>query len=59
MMARPAGSNGKNDTAAAPAARSEHVPRTLTDMPKAGWLAILKRSIREFKHDDSPTALPR
>jgi len=52
MMARPAGSNGKNDTAAAPAARSEHVPRTLTDMPKAGWLAILKRSIREFKHDD-------
>ena len=21
-------------------------------MPKAGWLAILKRSIREFKHDD-------
>ena len=52
MMARPAGSNGKNDTAAAPAARSEHAPRTLTDMPKAGWLAILKRSIREFKHDD-------
>jgi hypothetical protein len=26
--------------------------RTLTDMPRAGWLAILKRSIREFKHDD-------
>ena len=52
MMARPAGSNGKNGTAAAPAARSEHAPRTLTDMPKAGWLAILKRSIREFKHDD-------
>ena len=51
-MARPAGSNGKNDTAAAQAARSKHVPRTLTDMPKAGWLAILKRSIREFKHDD-------
>jgi hypothetical protein len=21
-------------------------------MPRAGWLAILKRSIREFKHDD-------
>ena len=21
-------------------------------MPRSGWLAILKRSIREFKHDD-------
>jgi hypothetical protein len=27
-------------------------PRTLSDMPRAGWLAILKRSVREFKHDD-------
>jgi membrane protein len=27
-------------------------PRKPTDMPKAGWLAILKRSVREFKHDD-------
>jgi membrane protein len=52
MMGRPAGSNGKNDTAAAPAARSGPAPRTLSDMPRAGWLAILKRSIREFKHDD-------
>jgi membrane protein len=52
MMARPAGPGGKNDTAAASSARSRHAPRTLTDMPKAGWLAILKRSIREFKHDD-------
>jgi membrane protein len=33
-------------------ARSGPPPRGLTDMPKAGWLAILKRSIREFKHDD-------
>ena len=52
MMARPAGSGGKNGTAAAPAARSGPAPRTLTEMPRAGWLAILKRSIREFKHDD-------
>jgi membrane protein len=52
MMGRPAGSDGKDGTAAAPAARSGSAPRTLTDMPKAGWLAILKRSIREFKHDD-------
>src|SRR5439155_11843650 len=36
LKARPAGSNGKNDTAAAPAARTEHAPRTLTDMPRAG-----------------------
>src|SRR5437773_9275251 len=49
MMARPAGPGG---TAAAPAARSGPAPRTLTDMPRAGWLAILRRSIREFKHDD-------
>jgi membrane protein len=27
-------------------------PRTLGDMPRSGWLAILKRSVREFKHDD-------
>jgi membrane protein len=27
-------------------------PQNLTDMPKAGWVAILKRSLREFKHDD-------
>ncbi len=33
-------------------APSDSAPRTLTDMPKAGWLAILKRSVREFKHDD-------
>src|SRR6266700_925026 len=52
MQPRPAGSDGKDGTAAAPAARSGPAPRTLTDMPRAGWLAILKRSIREFKHDD-------
>jgi membrane protein len=27
-------------------------PTTVKDMPKAGWVAILKRSVREFKHDD-------
>ena len=51
-MTRPAGPSGEDGTAGAPAARSGSAPRTLTDMPKAGWLAILKRSIREFKHDD-------
>src|SRR2546429_7368796 len=52
MMTRPAGSSGKNDTAAASTRRAGPAPRTLTDMPRSGWLAILKRSIREFKHDD-------
>jgi membrane protein len=42
----------EHDTAASPAGQSDRVPRTLTDMPRAGWLAILKRSVREFKHDD-------
>src|SRR5690348_1705389 len=23
-----------------------------TDLPKRGWIAICKRSVREFKHDD-------
>ena len=30
----------------------ESVPETPTEMPKSGWIAILKRSLREFKHDD-------
>jgi membrane protein len=51
-MARSTGPNGKRNTAAAPAARPGPAPRKLTDMPRAGWLAILKRSVREFKHDD-------
>ena len=32
--------------------RDEDVPDSPTEMPKAGWVAILKRSVREFKHDD-------
>src|SRR5439155_19506457 len=52
MMSRAAGSDGKNDTAALSTARSAEAPLTLTDTPRSGWLAILKRSIREFKHDD-------
>ncbi len=31
---------------------SDPAPRTLREMPRAGWVAILKRSVREFKHDD-------
>jgi membrane protein len=27
-------------------------PRALTDLPRAGWLVLGKRAIREFKHDD-------
>src|ERR1700742_1113101 len=35
-----------------PAEPAAPVPKKLTNMPKAGWGAILKRSVREFKHDD-------
>ena len=51
-MASRTGSNGADNTAAASTATSGTAPRTLTDIPKAGWLSILKRSVREFKHDD-------
>jgi len=39
------------DRPSAPDDRTE-TPQRLADMPRAGWLAILKRSLREFKHDD-------
>ena len=53
MMARRTDSDGKHDTAHQPAERHDTaVPKKVTDMPRAGWLAILKRSVREFKHDD-------
>jgi membrane protein len=56
MMARRTGPEGKRsaaDPATTPATtRTRHAPQTLTDMPRSGWLAILKRSVREFKHDD-------
>jgi membrane protein len=66
MMARRTDSDGKHDTANPPTeqasppngqsdpptGQSGPVPKTLTGMPRAGWIAILKRSIREFKHDD-------
>src|SRR6201992_92271 len=52
MMIPGPGPHGDGDAGAAPAAGSRTPPRTLTDMPKAGWLAVLKRSVREFKHDD-------
>jgi membrane protein len=51
-MARRSGTDDNGNTAAASTRRADAAPRTLTDMPKAGWLAILKRSVREFKHDD-------
>src|SRR3954451_4539774 len=53
MMARRTDSYGKHDTAHQPAERHDTaVPKKVTDMPKAGWFAILKRSVKEFKHDD-------
>jgi membrane protein len=38
------------DPAAQPPARS--APDSPRDMPKSGWMSILKRSVKEFKHDD-------
>ena len=32
--------------------RDPAVPDSPKEMPKAGWLAILKRSVKQFKHDD-------
>ena len=53
MMARRTDSDGKYDTADPPAERHDTaVPKKVTGMPRAGWFAILKRSVREFKHDD-------
>ena len=51
-MARPTGSHGKRDAAAPPTARKRRPPQELSDVPRKGWLAVLKRSVREFKHDD-------
>jgi membrane protein len=46
--------NGQSETGQAgpPAEPSGPRPKKLTAMPRAGWIAILKRSVREFKHDD-------
>ncbi len=52
MASRTGSDSTGPDSTAADSTASEAVPQTLTDMPKAGWLAILKRSVREFKHDD-------
>ncbi|HKC26521.1 MAG TPA: YihY/virulence factor BrkB family protein [Jatrophihabitans sp.] len=53
-MAHPANANANamDDTTARNPAPAGAPPQTLTDMPKAGWLAILKRAIRQLKHDD-------
>jgi membrane protein len=51
-MAGHTDANGKHSTASPPAEQSRSAPDRLTGIPKTGWLAILKRSIREFKHDD-------
>jgi membrane protein len=52
MMAGHTDANGKHSTASPPAEQSRSAPERLTGIPKTGWLAILKRSIREFKHDE-------
>ena len=32
--------------------QASQAPQDPTDMPKAGWVSILKRSVKQFKHDD-------
>lgn len=34
--------------------RHETTEDSITDIPRAGWMEILKRSMKEFKHDDIP-----
>jgi len=51
-MARRNGPADDRSEPAPAAARPGPAPQGLTDMPRAGWIAILKRSLREFKHDD-------
>jgi membrane protein len=51
-MARSTGSHGQRNAAPPANARKRRPPQELTDVPKSGWLAVLKRSVREFKHDD-------
>jgi membrane protein len=55
-MATPANKNGNSNGGrsirTAGRGQEEDVPDRPSDMPKAGWVAILKRSVKEFKHDD-------
>ncbi|MGI8762025.1 MAG: YihY/virulence factor BrkB family protein [Jatrophihabitantaceae bacterium] len=32
--------------------RPEPAPQTPSDIPRAGWISILRRSVKQFKHDD-------
>jgi membrane protein len=60
MMARRTGPEGKRSAADPATTRTpdrattpaRHVPQELSDIPRSGWLAVLKRAVREFKHDD-------
>jgi membrane protein len=60
MMARRTGPEGKRSAADPATTRTpesastgkRHPPQELTDIPRSGWLAVLKRAVREFKHDD-------
>src|SRR5690242_6004977 len=57
-MARRTGPEGKHSAADPETTRNPETtrprrpPQELTDIPRSGWLAVLKRAVREFKHDD-------
>jgi membrane protein len=44
--------NAVDDTEHASPDSAGTVPDSPRDIPKSGWLSILKRSVKEFKHDD-------
>jgi len=46
------GSTSRSGSKSGSGAGHDDVPDKPTEMPKAGWLEILKRSFKQFKHDD-------
>jgi membrane protein len=44
--------DGADDQGRTPDGDQQSPPAGPSDMPKAGWFEILKRSVKQFKHDD-------
>jgi membrane protein len=51
-MASSASKHNVDDTEHASPDSAGTAPDSPRDIPKSGWLSILKRSVKEFKHDD-------
>ena len=50
--ARAGGGSKAEAGSGAKSGQRDDVPEKPTEMPKAGWVEILKRSLKQFKHDD-------